>query len=398
MTWQNQRIGILGGGQLGTMLIRSAIDFGLHVSVMDKSPDAPCSRYASSFVVADPLCYESVLAFGRSVDILTIEKEAVNVKALQALEKEGIKVHPSSTVVGLIQDKWIQKQMLQHAGIPVVPGVPVLNRTDLQEHADKLPGCLKLCTQGYDGKGVMMLHSTDDLLLAFDAPCVLEELVDIKQELSVIVSRNEYGIIECYDPVLMIFHKERMLLDFQLCPANIDSALAIEASNIAVRIAEMVGLVGILAVELFITQDGKLLVNELAPRPHNSGHHTIEACATSQYEQHIRAILGLPLGNSSAKGGSVMINILEPAAALRYGATQAMCSILGLSDTHVHWYGKGGGKEGRKIGHITITERTIEDALNKAVIVRHMMNPTKESDKELTFTNINQSEHARIPS
>lgn len=389
MNWQNQKIGILGGGQLGTMLIRAAIDFGLHVSVMDKSTDAPCTRYASQFILGDPLDYDAVLAFGRTVDVLTIEKEAVNIKALQKLEKEGVRVCPSSTVVGLIQNKWIQKQMLQNAGIPIVPGVPILSRDDLKDHLDKLPGCLKRCTQGYDGNGVMMVTTEEDILIAFDGPCVLEELVAIRQELSVIVSRNEHGVVECYDPVLMIFHKERMLLDFQLCPANIEPNLAIEASNIAVRIAETIGLVGIMAVEFFITQEGKLLVNELAPRPHNSGHHTIEACATSQYEQHIRAILGLPLGNSNARGGSVMINILEPAAALKHATNQAMCSILGLSDTHVHWYGKSEGKEGRKIGHITITERNIEDALNKAIIVRHMMNPESDAAENIVFTNKN---------
>ena len=264
MGYQGKTIGILGGGQLGAMLIRSAIDFGLKVAVLDKSPDVPCASYATAFTTGDPQDYETVLAFGRTVEVLTIEKEAVNVKALQQLESEGIHVHPSATVVGLIQDKWIQKKTLEAASIPVVPGIPILNRAELHQHTDKLPGCLKLCTQGYDGKGVMMLRSETDIDGAFDAPCVLEALMDIRQELSVIVSRNAQGLVECYDPVMMIFDKERFVLDFQLCPANIAPQQAIEACNIAIRVAESLSLVGILAVEMFVTTDGTLVVNELA--------------------------------------------------------------------------------------------------------------------------------------
>lgn len=380
MDWQTQRIGILGGGQLGAMLIRSAIDFGLDISVLDNDPNAPCARYASTFQVGDPLNYDTVLAFGRTVDILTIEREAVNVQALHTLEAEGVKVHPSPTVIGLIQDKWLQKCTLRSAGIPVAKGIPVLTKEDLKTHADKLPGCLKRCTHGYDGKGVMLLHTIADMDNAFDAPCVLEELIEIRQELSVIVSRNQQGVVECYDPVMMIFDKQRMLLDFQLCPAEVSPGLAVEAANLAVLIAETIGLVGILAVEMFVTADGKLLVNELAPRPHNSGHHTIESCATSQYEQHLRAILGLPLGNSRVKGGSVMINILEPAAALKTSTEQALLSILGIADVHLHWYGKSNSHEGRKAGHINITDESVIAALNKAVIIRHLLRPAGEDN------------------
>ncbi len=390
--WQDTKLGILGGGQLGAMLIRSAIDFGLKVSVLDKDADAPCAGYASSFSAGDPMCYETVLAFGRNADVLTIEKEAVNVKALQQLEREGVRVHPSAAVVGLIQDKWIQKKTLESAGIPVVPGIPILNREALYEHADKLPGCLKRCTQGYDGKGVIVIRTEADIADAFDAPSVLEELVSIKQELSVIVSRNARGVVECYDPVMMIFDKERFVLDFQLCPANIAPQTAIDACNIAIRVAEALDLVGILAVEMFVTTDGKLVVNELAPRPHNSGHHTIEACATSQYEQHLRAILGLPLGDTRTLSPSVMINILEPAAQRRSSMQHAMRSILGVSDTHLHWYGKAGGQEGRKMGHITITEDTIEAALSKAVMVRHMMKHGDEAAQTLSYPTV--QEHA----
>lgn len=371
--WQGNRLGILGGGQLGAMLIRSAIDFGLKISVLDESKEAPCAQYAGRFSIGDTMSYESVLAFGRTVDVLTIEKEAVNIEALKQLEREGIRVYPSAAAVGMISDKWIQKKTLESAGIPVVPGIPILDREELYRHIDKLPGCLKLCTQGYDGKGVMMIRTEEDIANAFDKPGVLEELVEIKHELSVIVSRNEHGAVECYDPVMMIFDKERFVLDFQLCPARIEQQIATEARNIAIRAAEALDYVGVLAVEMFVTNKNKVVVNELAPRPHNSGHHTIEACATSQYEQHLRAILGLPLGDTRTVAASVMINILEPPAVQGNNLMQAMRHILGLGNTHLHWYGKAGGQEGRKMGHITITDDSIDNALGKAVMVRQIL-------------------------
>jgi 5-(carboxyamino)imidazole ribonucleotide synthase len=370
---ENYKIGILGGGQLGAMLLRHAIDFGLHVSVMDKDANAPCSRHTSHFHVGDPLNYNDVVEFGKDLDIVTIEKEAVNVNALYELRKKGLKVYPSPEIIDVIQDKYIQKKFLETNDIPVVPGIPILNRNDLKTHMNKLPACLKKCKHGYDGKGVMILKSPTDIELAFDEPCVLEELVDIKQEISIIVSRNESGTIECYDPVLMVFDKERMILDFQICPANINVELAMRACNLAIKTAEALKLVGIMAVEMFISTNGKLYVNELAPRPHNSGHHTIEAHTTSQFEQQMRIILGLSMGSTKLNRASVMINILEPAAYRRSIIRAALKTILCTNDVHLHWYGKRAGTEGRKMGHLTITETNIENALSKAVMIRHLL-------------------------
>ena len=372
------RVGILGGGQLGSMLIRYAIDYGIDVSVMDKDPDAPCSRYTKSFMCGDPAAYEDVMSFGAGLDIITIEKEQVNIEALKALERSGVKIHPSAAVIEVIQDKAKQKEFLLSKSIPVVPGILVEDQAALYRFTDKLPGCLKKCKSGYDGYGVMMLKKPEDISNAFDEPSVLEELVSIKHEISVIVSRNEAGAVQCYDPVMMIFNKERFVLDFQLCPANISNEQVIEACSLAIRIAEALGLVGILAVEMFVTEDGKLLVNELAPRPHNSGHHTIEGCTTSQYEQHLRAILGLPLGDTKLTGSTVMINILEPAAMRRESMQQALKTLLGVGSLHLHWYGKREGRTGRKIGHITITEHTMENALTKAVMVRNILKNINE--------------------
>lgn len=376
----NLKIGILGGGQLGAMLIRHALDYGLNISILEKDANAPCAKFTSSFVCGDPSNYDDVMAFGEGLDVITIEKEAVCTKALRALEMRGVKVFPKPETIELIQDKFIQKKFLQNNNIPVVPGVPILDRVDLYNHVDKLPACFKKCRSGYDGYGVMVLKTEKDLEAAFDEPCILEELIEIEHEISVIVSRNEAGVIECYDPVLMIFDKKRFVLDFQLCPANISQQLALESSTLAIRIAEALDLVGLMAVEMFVTKDGRLLVNELAPRPHNSGHHTIEACTTSQYEQQLRAILGLPLGNTDLQRNAIMINILEPGAAKKNSLENAIKTILGMSHVHLHWYGKQDSKEGRKVGHVTIAEHTMENALSKAVMIRHLLKSINETN------------------
>ncbi|MBS1780395.1 MAG: 5-(carboxyamino)imidazole ribonucleotide synthase [Bacteroidetes bacterium] len=372
------KIGILGGGQLGAMLIRHAIDFGLDISVMDKSLDSPCARYTSSFSVGNPMNYQDVLDFGKNLDIITIEIEAVNTKALRELSNNGVKVFPSPETIEIIQNKHSQKKFLENAGMPVAPSVLVNAKSELYGLVNNLPGCLKLCSNGYDGKGVMIIRSEQDIEKAFDEPSILEELVDIKHEISVIVARNENGQVDCYDPVMMIFNKERMLLDYQLCPADISVETAAEARNIAIKTAEALKLTGILAVEMFITGDGKLLVNELAPRPHNSGHHTIEACVTSQYEQLLRVIMGWPLGSTKLTSSSVMMNVLEPAASEKKNMGKALESILGLEDVHLHWYGKKGGSEGRKMGHITINDDTIEKALLKAATIRNILKAKHE--------------------
>lgn len=367
------KVGILGGGQLGAMLIRHAIDYGLNVSVLDQDPASPCARYSSSFKVGDPMSYDDVISFGSKLDVITIEKEAVNTQALRELAKAGIKVYPSPDVIELIQDKYTQKKYLEDKGIAVPHLIQINNKSELEHHTEMLPACLKKCKNGYDGKGVMMLYNPTDIKNAFDEPCILEELVDIKHEISVIVCRDETGAVICYDPVMMVFNSQHMVLDYQLCPANISEKKATEAINLAIKTAEAINIVGILAVEMFLTSDDLLLVNELAPRPHNSGHHTIESCTTSQYEQLLRILVGMPLGDTKLKKSSVMINVFEPAANKKNSIEGAMKAILKTSDVHLHWYGKSSGKAGRKMGHITITEDTVENAITKATIIRNIL-------------------------
>ncbi len=370
---ENLKIGILGGGQLGAMLIRHAIDFGLSVSVMDGDADAPCSRYTSSFFCGDPASYEAVMEFGAGLDVITIEKEAVNIDALRQLEKQGVKVFPTPDTIEIIQDKFTQKQFLQSHGIPVAPGEAVEGKNDLYQYEDRLPGCLKKRRNGYDGYGVMVLKTKADIATAFDEPCVLEELVDIKHEIAVIVARNQHGAIKCYDPVMMVFSEEKFILDYQVAPARINEGMAKDAAALAGTIAEALGLVGIVAVEMFVTKDDRLLVNELAPRPHNSGHHTIEASITSQYEQLLRAILGLPLGDPGLHFPSLMMNILENVS-FGSGREERLQRLLDLPEVHLHWYNKKGRRLGRKIGHVTITGSTMENILTKAETVRKIIN------------------------
>jgi 5-(carboxyamino)imidazole ribonucleotide synthase len=317
--------------------------------------------------------YDDVMKFGSTLDVITIEKEAVNTRALRQLQANGVKVYPSPETIEIIQNKYHQKEFLIKNNLPVAAGILVNGRKEIELHTDKFPACLKKCSLGYDGKGVMVLKTPEDIANAFDEPCVLEELIDIKHEISVIVSRNESGAIECYDPVLMIFNKERMILDFQMCPANIDMDGAMQACNLAIKTAEALELVGIMVVEMFADSKGKLFVNELAPRPHNSGHHTIEANTTSQFEQQMRLIMGLPMGSTKLNKASVMINILEPAAHRKGAIAAALKTILCTDDVHLHWYGKQGGTEGRKMGHVTIVGSNIEQALSKAVMIRHLL-------------------------
>lgn len=364
-------IGVLGGGQLGAMLIRHAVDFGLYIHVLDVTTDSNAARYTSNFVVGDPLNYDDVMAFGKGKHIMTIEKEAVNVDALDELVKQGVQVHPGPNVIRIVQDKYSQKAFLQKHDIPVAEGVLIQDKKELSSYKDRLPACLKLCRDGYDGKGVMMLRTADDFNDAFDGPCVLEELVEIRKELAVIVSRNAQGDIRCYDPVEMVVNKKLNLLDYQLAPAEITERNAAQAKDLAIRTAQALELVGIVAVELFLTQDDKVIVNELAPRPHNSGHHTIEACVTSQYEQLLRAILGMPPGDTTAHKKSVMINILEPAEGMKIELERTFKAALGTKDAHLHWYGKKNSKEGRKIGHITVNGDSISEAVSKAEEIRN---------------------------
>jgi 5-(carboxyamino)imidazole ribonucleotide synthase len=372
-TIQQLNIGILGGGQLGRMMIQSAVNLNLNISVLDPDKNAPCKHLVKRFTHGSLTDYDSVYDFGKDKDLITIEIENVNVEALKALEKEGKKVFPQPHVIELIQDKGSQKMFYQRNEIPSPDFFLVENKKQIGKYADYFPFFQKLRKGGYDGKGVNKLVSPHHLDKAFDSPSVLERLVDFDKELAVMVARSESGEIKSFPVVECEFNPEANLVEFLFSPANIKKNIEKEATRIAIEVAEKLGIVGLLAVELFLTKDGKVLVNEVAPRCHNSGHHTIEANVTSQFEQHLRAILNLPLGDTGIVRAGVMVNLLGDFGYEGPAIYQGLEDVMKFSGVYVHLYGKTVTKPFRKMGHATIVDEDILKARQKARIVKNTL-------------------------
>jgi 5-(carboxyamino)imidazole ribonucleotide synthase len=370
---QQMNIGILGGGQLGRMLLQNAINLNLNISVLDPDKNAPCKYLVKKFVCGSLTDYETVYDFGKDKDLITIEIENVNIEALKALEKEGKKIYPQPHIIEMIQDKGLQKMFYQRNNIPSPDFFLVENKAQISKYANYFPFFQKLRKGGYDGKGVCKLVNVHHLEKAFDAPCVLERLVDFEKELSVIVARSENGEVKCFPVVECEFSPEANLVEFLFSPANIKKKTEKEAIAIATDIAEKLGIVGLLAVELFLAKDGKIYVNEIAPRPHNSGHQTIEGNVTSQFEQMWRAILNLPLGDTSIVKASVMVNLLGDFGHEGPAIFQGMEDVLKFSGVYIHLYGKSHTKPFRKMGHTTIVDDDILKARQKARIVKEML-------------------------
>ena len=367
------RVGVLGGGQLGRMFIQKAIDFNIDVAVMDPDANAPCSTICAGFQKGDFNNYDDVLRFGANCDVITVEIEHVNVDALEALERMGKKVFPQPRVLRIIQDKGLQKEFYRLNGIPTSEFRLVYSKSDLQKHVDLFPVMQKLRTSGYDGRGVMPLKSTDDMVNAFDEPSMIERKVDIDQEISVIVSRNEKGEVSHFPVVGMEFNSEANLVEYLFSPAEVDAALEKEAIRIARQVIEKLEMVGLLAVEMFISRKGELLVNEIAPRPHNSGHQTIEGNTVSQYEQHLRAILGLPPGDTSIVKPAVMVNLLGAKGHSGRAVYEGLEALMQIPGAYVHLYGKRDTKPFRKMGHVTVTANTIEEAKEMARKIKDLV-------------------------
>ena len=372
-TIQQINIGILGGGQLGRMLIQNAINLNLNISVLDPDKNAPCRHLVKKFTIGNLNDYDAVYDFGKDKDLITIEIENVNVEALKALEKEGKKIYPQPHIIELIQDKGSQKMFYQRNNIPSPDFFLVENKKQIDKYANYFPFFQKLRKGGYDGKGVVKLVSPHHLDKAFNEPSVLERLVDFDKELSVLVARSESGEIKCFPVVECEFNPEANLVEFLFSPANIKKSIEKEAIKIATEVAEKLGIIGLLAVELFLTKDGKVLVNEIAPRTHNSGHQTIEGNITSQFEQQWRAILNLPLGDTSIIKASVMVNLLGDFGYEGTAIYQGLEDILKFSGVYVHLYGKATTKPFRKMGHATIVDEDILKAKQKAKLVKNTL-------------------------
>lgn len=349
-----KRLGILGGGQLGRMLIQAAVNYDFYIKVLDPDTQAPCRGLCHEFVQGSFADYATVLAFGQNVDILTIEIEHVNLAALQELVRQGKQVYPQPEVIAIIQDKSAQKEFYKTHHIPTADFT-----IDVQSYSGPFPVMQKLRRLGYDGKGVKKINSTQELSTGLTEPSFLEQFIPFQKELAVIVARNQRGDIVTYPTVEMQFHPEANLVEWLLAPARISQQIDATARDTAVKLAKALQVVGGLAVEMFLTETGEVLVNEIAPRPHNSGHHTIEGNVTSQYDQHLRAIMNWPLGDTATRSPAVMVNLI--------GQIGRLEAVLAVPGAYLHLYGKAEAKPFRKMGHMTVLHKDVEQALRTAL-------------------------------
>ena len=365
------KLGILGGGQLGRMLIQQAINYNVTVKVLDPDREAPCRKLCDEFTVGSLGDYETVYKFGKKVDLLTIEIEKVNVDALEQLEKEGVMVYPQPRIIRLIQDKGLQKQFFKENNIPTAEFKVISSIDDLKQQTDiPYPYIQKLRRDGYDGRGVYKVTDETYLANAFKEPSLVERLIDFEKEIAVIVARNESGEVSTFPLVEMEFNPDVNLVEFLISPSTLSFEIQQEAERIAKKIAEDLKIVGLLAVEMFLTKDGQILVNELAPRPHNSGHQSIEGNVVSQFEQHLRAIFNQPMGDTACLGNAVMINVLGEPGFEGPAVYQGIEKILKCPGVYVHLYGKALTKPFRKMGHVTVVDNDREKAIEKARFVQ----------------------------
>ncbi|MGI0107623.1 5-(carboxyamino)imidazole ribonucleotide synthase [Salinimicrobium sp. WS361] len=375
-------LGILGGGQLGKMLLYETRKFDIRTIVLDPNAEAPCRIACDEFTRGDLMDFDTVVNFGRKADVLTFEIEAVNVEALEKLESEGIKVYPSSKTLKKIQDKGVQKNFFTSHEIPTARYQKYSSKMAFLEGLQKgeisLPLVWKSTTGGYDGKGVAVVKN---LQTAEDLPetaCIAEDLIPFKNELAVIVARNPSGEVKTYPVVEMEFHPEANQVEYVICPARIDAAVAEKARNVAEKVSKAYEHIGLLAVEMFQTEEDEILVNEVAPRPHNSGHYSIEAAFTNQFEQHLRAILDLPLGDTESKAGGVMVNLVGEEGYSGNVVYENISEIMKLKGVTPHIYGKKITRPFRKMGHVTIVNADLSKARQIAEEVKNKIRVISE--------------------
>lgn len=371
----NFKLGILGGGQLGKMLLAETRKYDIQTYILDPSKEAPSQFGATHFFIGDLLDYETVYQFGKKVDLLTIEIENVNLDALDKLEADGLKVFPSPKTLRLIQHKGVQKDFFVQNQIPTSKHQRFLNLEELKlailTKAVELPFVWKRAQFGYDGNGVKIVRNHADLEQLPDVECLAEALIPFKNELAVIVVRSVSGQVKTYPVVEMEFHPEANQVEYVICPARIDEKVAQKATEVALKVSEAFNHVGLLAVEMFQTHDDEILVNEVAPRPHNSGHFSIEASYTSQFENHLRAILNLPLGNTDSKVAGIMVNLVGAEGYIGKVIYENIEKILAIDGVTPHIYGKRETRPFRKMGHVTIVNEDMNEARRIAEEVKN---------------------------
>ena len=360
------KLGILGGGQLGRMLLAETQKLDIHTSILDNNKNAPCAEICNTFVVGDLLDYETIYNFGKTVNLLTIEIENVNLDALDKLEDEGLSIYPKPKNLRIIQSKARQKKFYVDTQIPTAEFSHYAYLEELKHSYENdiinFPFVWKAARFGYDGNGVKIVRNIEDLNSLPNVECITEKLIPFKNELAVIVARNTAGEVKTYPVVEMEFHPEANQVEYVICPARIDFKVAEKAKEVALKVVRELDFVGLLAVELFQTVDDKILVNEVAPRPHNSGHYSIEASYTNQFEQHIRSILNLPLGNTDSKVAGIMVNLVGEDGFSGDVIYQKIEEILKIDGVTPHIYGKKQTRPFRKMGHVTIVNADIDKA------------------------------------
>lgn len=367
------KVGILGGGQLGRMLLQAAANYVVETYVLENDENAPAAHLCHHFTKGDIKDFDTVYNFGKNLDAVTIEIEAVNVGALEKLESEGVKVYPKPAVIKMIKNKVTQKAFYKQHNIPSPEFVITQNLEALKNHAGFLPAVHKIGQGGYDGKGVQVIRNEESMNKGFDAPSVLEKMVAIQKEIALIVGMNDKGEAAVYPATEMVFDPELNLLDYQVSPTDLPESILEEAKNIALKLVKHFNSAGLFAIEMFVDENNKVLVNESAPRVHNSGHHTIEANYCSQYDMLWRIILGYPLGNTTAILPSAIVNLLGEEGYSGPAKYAGIDEVLSMNNTFVHLYGKTQTKPGRKMGHVTIMSADKKDLLHKVHQIKNSL-------------------------
>ena len=367
------KVGILGGGQLGRMLLQAAANYPVETFVLENDPECPAAHLCNHFTKGDIRNFDAVYAFGKNLDALTIEIENVNIEALEKLESEGVKIYPRPSVLKIIKNKIFQKEYYKSNGIPSPEFIITNNLEELKNAGDFLPAVHKLGEGGYDGRGVQILRRREDTDKGFDKPSVLEKMVAIQKEVAQMVAINEKGETVLYPPVEMHFDADLNMLDYQLCPAEIEEKTLWKIEAIALSVVRNFKSPGIFAIELFIDKNGDVLVNETAPRVHNSGHHTIEAHFSSQFDMLWRIMLGFPLGNTDAILPSIMVNVIGAEGFNGDAKYEGLEEALKIENAFVHLYGKKQTKPGRKMGHVTIISGDKQELLHQSNKVKRTL-------------------------
>ena len=379
-------VGILGGGQLGKMLAIAAHPWDLPIYMLDKSVDYPGGPVSTKFFTGDFKNYDDVVAFGQEADILTVEIEHVNTAALKTLKSQGKIVHPDPDILEIIKDKGLQKQFYENNSLPTAPFKLYENLAALKDAIETnevtYPFVQKSREAGYDGKGVVVIKDASMFEQCLPGGCVIEPLVPIEKEIAVVVARNPKGDCQNFEPVEMQFHPTANLVELLFCPAALTPAQAAEVTQLARQVIEAYQLCGLLAVEFFLTKEGEWLINEVAPRPHNSGHHTIDSCVTSQFQQHLRAILNWPLGETKERQPAAMINLLGADGHTGPVAYEGMDDCLALPDCHIHLYGKTQTRPFRKMGHATALAEDVATAIEKVRTIKNTLKIVSHVQKE----------------